>query len=105
MQQSLFEADGYKAQNLHSGKKIADIVKMLFTNTIFCAKLTILQKEIHFGCLIQHLKKAEGRGPSACCTVSCDVYLWMKKGDGQYEHNGIEAQAEKEDSGIKRFFV
>ena len=29
----------------------------------------------------------------------------VKKGDGQYEHNGFEAQAEKEDSGIKRFFL
>ena len=28
-----------------------------------------------------------------------------KKGDEKHEHDGFEAQAEKENSGIKRFFV
>ena len=92
-------------QNIHYGTKNADLAKLLFTSYKFCAKLSLFQKDIRFGCFFGYPKKAERHAflPAAPFPAAC--VFGEKKGDGQYEHDGFEAQAEKEDSGFKRFFV
>ena len=47
--------EGYK-QNIHYGLKNTNLLKILFTIHHFCAKLSIFQKDIHFGYFF-HIRK------------------------------------------------
>jgi len=70
---TLLQVERHYRQNIHYGWKNADLVKMLFTSQMFYAKLSVFQKEIHFGCLFGYPKKAEKHAflPAAPFLAAC----------------------------------
>ncbi|MDD6040992.1 MAG: hypothetical protein PUD63_07375 [Clostridia bacterium] len=98
------KAAGCPWKNIRYGRKSAVLVKLIFTSRDFCAKLSLFQKDILFGCLIGDLRKAERLAFLPAAPFLAAFVFGLKKGDGQYEYSSPEAQAEKENPGNQRFF-